>query len=132
MDVDNEGSQDAASKIWAKIRQFSGISATQRRRNTSTSTTASVAASVSLPLPMGCGADSRALRRRKAGIDEAGSLMMQRQRLAAMGSKASLIDRTNLGSMEEVVTIGRRRSPRGSGKGRRASGRWGGFGGWFA
>lgn len=128
---DGDGSQDAASKIWAKIRQFSGLSADQRRRNPSTCTTASVAASVSLPLPAACGADSRGLWRRKAGIDEVGSLLMQRQRLAAMGSKTSLTDRTNLGSVKDSLTAGKRRTSRGSGKGRRGSGRWGGFGGWF-
>lgn len=58
-------------------------------------------------------------------------MLMQRQRLAAMGSKTSLIDRTNLSSVEEALTSGRRKISRGSGKGRKGSGRWGAFGGWF-
>lgn len=130
---DDEESQDPASRIWAKIRRASGLSIHARRRNPSTSTTASVAASVSLPFSSACSADSRVLRRKKAGIDRGNALWMERQRLAAMGSKTSLTDRTNLTAIEDTLTDSKRRSPKGSGsgKGRRGSGRWGGFGGWF-
>lgn len=127
----NEGSQDVTSNIWAKIRHFSGLSATQRCRNPSASTTASVAASVSLPLPAACGTASRTLRRGRSSIDKGGSLLMQRHRQAAMSSKTSLTDRTNCGRVEEMLTSGTRRSSKGSGKGRKGSGRWGGFAGWF-
>lgn len=125
---DNERASDPASKIWAKIRRASGLSLSQYRRNISASTTASVAASVNLPFSAAaCGTDSRAMRRKKPGIVEGGGLMMQRQRLAAMGSKQSLTDRTNLSMTEES---GKRRSPKASGKDRRSSGRWG-FGNWW-
>lgn len=129
---DDERLSDPASKIWAKIRRCSGRNGSQRHRNPSTSTTASVAASISLPFPAACVAtDSRALRRRKAGLDEGGSLLRQRQRLSAMGSTASLTDRTNLGPVNNVPVAGKRRSSKESARGRRGSGRWGGFGGWF-
>lgn len=126
--VDSGRVSDPASKIWAKIRRASGLSLSHHRRNISASTTASVAASVSLPFSSAaCGTDSRALRRKKPGIVEGGSLFMQRQRLAAMGSKQSLTDRTNLGMAEESD---KQRSPKASGKDRRSSGRWG-FGNWW-
>lgn len=126
---DNERASDPASRIWAKIRRASGLSLSHHRRNTSASTTASVAASVSLPFSsVACGTDSRALRRKKPAI-EGGSLLMQRQRLAAIGSKQSLSDRTNLSNLTEGSE--KRRSPKVSGKDRRCSGgRWG-FGNWW-
>lgn len=130
---DDEEYQDPASRIWAKIRRASGLSINPRRRNPSNSTTASVAASVSLPFSSACSADSRALRRRKGAVDGGNALRMERQRPAAMSSKTSLTDRTNLVVMEDSLASSKGRSPKGggSGKGRRGSGRWGGFGGWF-
>lgn len=130
---EEERSSDPASKIWTKIRRCSGRNESPRHRNLSTSTTASVAASVSLPFPANCVAtDSRALRRRKAGLDPGGSLLRQKQRLAATGSTASLTDRTNLGLVKNVPMAGQRRTSRENVKGRRGSGRWGVFGGWLA
>lgn len=128
---DDDGLQDPASRLWARIRRASGLSIKQRRRNTSTSTTASVAASVSLPFSTACIADNRALRRRKACINEGSSLLMQRQHLAAMGSTTSLTDRTNLNTMEDALMANQCGSPKEGGKPRRASGRAGFFGGWF-
>lgn len=124
-------SSDPAFKIWAKVRRCSGISMSHYRRNLSASTTASVAASVNLPLADTCGVDNRALRRKRPG-DTEGGLMMQRRRLAATGSKQSLTDRTNLGTADDdgAIEPGRRRSHKGSSKGRRGSGRWG-FGNWW-
>lgn len=130
-DDDGGSSSDPASKIWAKIRRCSGISTGRHRRNISTSTTASVAASVNLPFSTTCGADSRGLRCKKAGIAE-GGLVMQRQRLAAMSSRHSLTDRTNLSMADDegAVDASKQRSPQGSCKGRRGSGRWG-LGNWW-
>lgn len=116
-------SQDAASKIWAKIRRCSGLSMNHNLRNVSSSTEASVAASVSLPLPPACSGDSRALRRKKAGAPDCSALIMQRQRLAAMGSRTSLVDRTNMSMVEDGLGAGKRRSPKGSGRGRKGSGK---------
>lgn len=126
-DVGDERASDAASKIWAKIRRASGLSLAHHRRDISTSTTASVAASVISPFSSACATDGRALRRKKAGLTDRGGLMMQRQRLDAMGSKQSLTDRTNLNMAEDS---GLRRSSKSSSKGRRSSGRWG-FSNWW-
>lgn len=128
---DDETFSDSASKIWAKIRRCSGISMSHHRRDTSTSTIASVAASVNLPFSATCGTDGRALRRKKGDVTE-GSLVIQRRRLAAMASQQNLTDRTNLSTADAVGALdaSKRRSPKGSGKGRRGSGRWG-FGNWW-
>lgn len=131
-DLDEDGeSSDPVSKIWAKIRRCSGVSMSQHRRNISTSTAASVAATVNLPFSDTCGADNRALRRKKAGITENES-MAQRKRQAAMCSKQSLTDRTNLSMVDDGDTkdLSKRTSFKGSGKGRRSSGRWG-LGNWW-
>lgn len=129
-DVDDDSnSSDPASRIWAKIRRCSGMSLSHHRRNISTSSATSVAASVNLPFSTTYGADDKALRRKKAGISE-GGLMVQRQRLAAMGSKQSLVDRTNLSDSGVAVDHSKRRNTKGSVKGRRSSGRWV-FGNWW-
>ncbi|KAF3767590.1 hypothetical protein M406DRAFT_328662 [Cryphonectria parasitica EP155] len=126
---DAEGpSLDAASKIWEKIRRCSGLSMAPHRRKTSTSTISSVAASVSLPFSVDSSADSWAIRRKRANVHGSNSLMIQRQRLAAMGSRTSLVDRTNLSMVEDgSVPSTKRRSPKGdnSGGGRKSSGKWG-------
>lgn len=124
---DNERASDPATKIWARIRRASGLSLAHPRRNTSSSTTASVTASVSAPFSSACGTDGRALRRKKPGLTGCGGPTVERQRLAATGSKQSLTDRTNQSMVEDCND---RRSPRGSGKGRRTSGRWA-FGNWW-
>lgn len=126
-DGEAERTLDPASKIWDKIRRASGLSMNHHRRNVSTSTSASVAASVTFPCSAAYGADSRALRRKKPGLVDGGGLLMQKQRLAAMGSKQSLTDRTNLSIAEDTD---KRRSPKDNGKSRRASGRWN-FGNWW-
>lgn len=130
-DSDDGNDSDPASRIWAKIRRYSGVSMSHHRRNMSTSTTASVAASVNLPFSVTCDAGNRALRRQPHAINEGGSIT-QRHRLAAMGSKQSLIDRTNLSTANasDAKDSSKLRSRNGSGKGRRSSGRWG-FGNWW-
>lgn len=128
---DDDDSQDPASKIWSKIRRYSAGFSNHHRRNPSTSTAASVAASVSFPFSVTCGTEARAPGRKKATSGESNALMMQRQRVVAMESKTSLTDRTNLAMFDDTLVCGKRRSPKGSGKGRRGSGRWG-FGNWWA
>lgn len=131
-DGNNDGDfSDPASRIWAKIRRYSGVSVSHHRRNVSTSTTASAAASVNLPFSVTCDAGNGALRRRKHRINEGGSIT-QSQRLAAVGSKQSLTDRTNLSmtGVSDVIDSSKLRSRNGSGKGRRSSGKWG-FGNWW-
>lgn len=130
-DSDDGDASDPASRIWAKIRRYSGASMSHRRRNISTSTTASVAASVNLPFSTAYDAGNRALRRQKHGVNEGGSIM-QRQRLADMGSKQSLTDRTNISMADasDAMDPSKLRSHKGSGKSRRSSGRWG-FGNWW-
>lgn len=125
-DVDDGDASDPASRIWAKIRRYSGAGISLHRRNISTSTTASVAASINLPFSAAYGVgNSRAFRRQKHGINEGGSIM-QRQLLAATGSKQSLTDRTNLSmaDVSDAMDSSKLRSRKGSGKSRRSSGRW--------
>lgn len=132
---DDSESKDPAPKIWDKIRRASGLSVTNSRgRNVSSSTTASVAASISLPFSPADG--KAAQRRQRAG--KRPLLMLQRQRVAAMGSRTSLTDRTNMTVLAEdagsIVPEHKRRESKGSLKHQelsgRGPGRWGLGWGW--
>lgn len=128
--LDDDDSQDPASKIWAKIRRYSSGFSSQHGRNLSTSTANSMTASISLPFSANCATESRALRRRRTAVDNDNSHMTQRQRTVGMSSKTSLTDRTNLSMFDDRAFNSLRRIPKTNGKGRRGSGRWS-IGNWW-
>lgn len=129
-EIHDGDSQDPASKIWEKIRNYSAGLSNHNVRKSSTSTINSVTASISLPFSANGVTDSRDVRRKKAINDYSNNLTMQRQRLVGMSSKASLTDRTNMSKLGDTTFCSPRRTSKPQTKSRRGSGRWS-IGNWW-